>query len=141
MSAIILADALLVFSFLACLFAFVKGGTPERIGAAVILANLIAGAANEVLLQDQRIILGIDGVTALVLLVMAVRYASLWLGGVMLLYGLQFGLHAVYFVLERPRDSLHVAINNADFLAVGLCLAGGTAMAWMRRRQLKAAEV
>ena len=136
MSPVTLAAALLVFSFTTCLFAFAKGGAPERIGAAVILANLIAGGVNEALLHDQRIILCIDGLTAVALLVVAVRYANLWLGMVMLLYGLQFSLHAYYFVSERPRDMLHVAINNADFFAVSLCLGAGTIIAW-RRRQLK----
>ncbi|HZZ33673.1 MAG TPA: hypothetical protein VFE10_16955 [Phenylobacterium sp.] len=140
MSAVILADTLLVFIFLTCLLAFVKGGAPERIGAAVILANLVIGAANEALGQDQRIVLCIDGMTALVLLTVAVRYASFWLGGVMLLYGVQFALHAFYFVLERPRDSLHVAVNNGNFLAIGLCLAAGTAMNWMRSRNKTASQ-
>jgi hypothetical protein len=139
MSAIIFADALLVLVILACLFAFVRGGTPERIGAAVILANLVAGMANEALLHDQLIVLCIDGLTAVVLLAIAVRYASFWLGGVMLLYGVQFALHAYYFVLERPRDSLHITLNNANFVAVALCLAAGTMLSWMRRRSPKVA--
>jgi hypothetical protein len=134
MSPTTLAFALLIFTFVTCLFAFAKGGEAERIGAAVILANLLAGAASESFLHDQRMVLAIDGLTALLLLAAAVRYASFWLGAVMLLYGLQFGLHAFYFVSERPRDALHVAVNNANFFAIGLCLATGTVIAWRRRR-------
>jgi hypothetical protein len=73
------------------------------------------------------------------LLVIAVRYASFWLGAVMLLYALQFALHAVYYVVERPRDSLHVILNNLDFFAVCVCLAAGTAVAWRRRLRLATA--
>lgn len=126
----------LVFSLLICLFAFLKGGPAERIGAAVILANLLAGLATEAFIRTQLVVLSIDGLTAVVLLVLAVRFASLWLGAVMLLYALQFGLQAFYLVMERPRDVLHVVINNVDFFSVSLCLAAGTILAWRRRARL-----
>ena len=127
------------FGLASCAFALVKGGAAERIGAAIILANLMATAANESLLHDQRVLLSIDGVTAVALLPLTLRYGSVWLGAVMLLYGAQFGLHAFYFVLERPKDPLHVAINNANFFAIVVCLAAGTAMSLNRRRKLKPA--
>jgi hypothetical protein len=125
--------ALLVFSLLTCLFALIKGGQAERIGSAVILSNLLASTASELLLRNQVISLSIDGLTALVLLMVAVRYASVWLGVVMLLYAIQFGLHASYFVLERPRDNLHIVVNNVDFFAVSVCLAVGTVLSWRQR--------
>ena len=125
----------LAFSLLVCLFAFVKGDAPERIGAGIILANMLAGVANEVFGPYQIIILCIDGLTAVVLLILAVRYASIWLGAVMLLYAIQFGLHAFYLVTERPRDLIHIVVNNADFFCLHLALAVGTAMAWRRRRR------
>lgn len=128
----------LAFCLGSCVFALVKGGTPERIGALIILANLMATAANENLLHDQRILLAIDGLTAVALLPLTLRYASVWLGVVMLLYGLQFGLHAFYFVLERPKDALHVTINNANFCAIILSLGWGTIQAW-RQRSVRAA--
>jgi hypothetical protein len=131
----LVANILLFFSFAACLFAFAKGGLAERIGAAVILANLFATMANEALYHNQIISLAIDGLTALVLLVVAVLYASFWLGAVMLLYALQFALQAYYFVLERPRDNLHVVLNNTDWFAISLCLVAGTAMTWMSRER------
>jgi uncharacterized membrane protein YwaF len=140
MSTVTLANGLLVFCLLTCLLAFVKGGAQERIGAAIILANIVATAVNGAVLKDQRVMLAIDGATALALLPLTLRYASIWLGGVMLLYGVQFGLHAFYFVLERPKDLLHVAINNANFVAISLCLAVGTVIAWMRRRNPKIAS-
>jgi hypothetical protein len=131
---------LILFVLITCLFTFVKGGPAERVGAVVILANLLAGVLNEAQLHDQLITLAIDGLTALALLVVAVRYASFWLGGVMLLYALQFGLDAYYLVLEQPRDNLHVILNNIDFFAVSLCLSTGTALAWRRRVRLASAE-
>lgn len=134
MSSYAVAIAILAFSLLTCVFAFVKGAAQERIGAAIILANLAATAVNENFIHDQRVLLTIDALTAIALLPLTLRYASVWLGAVMLLYGLQFALHAYYFVLERPKDLLHVAINNSNFLAISICLAVGTILAWRRRR-------
>jgi hypothetical protein len=124
----------LVFSLVVCLFAMLKGGSAERGGAIVILANMLIGVVIEATGPTQIEILSLDGLTAAALLIMALRYASFWLGAVMLLYALQFALHAYYFVLERPRDFLHAVLNNLDFFAVSLCLAAGTVVAWRRRR-------
>jgi hypothetical protein len=129
--------AILLFLTLAtCAYAFVLGDAPERVGATVILVNLFASMANETFLHQQQLPgVAIDGLTAVVLLIMALRYASFWLGVVMLLYALQFALHAYYLVLELPRDRVHVVLNNADFFGISLCLLAGTTMAWMRRRR------
>src|ERR1700761_8345861 len=126
----VIEDAL---GLLACLFAFAKGGRAERIGAAIILLNILAYAVNETQIHYPLWNLVIDAVTALALLAVAVRYASFWQGAVMLLYALQFSLHAFYFVTERPRDTFHVIVNNAIFFAVCACLILGTALAWRRR--------
>jgi hypothetical protein len=134
MSAYALFLIMLAFCLASGVFALVKGGTPERIGAAIILANLVAVGANDVILHDQRVLLAIDGLTAMALLPITLRYASVWLGAVMLLYGLQFGLHAFYFVLERPKDALHVWVNNANFFTISAALAIGTVLSLMRRR-------
>jgi hypothetical protein len=133
--------ALLAFSLLSCLFAFVRGGRPERVGAAVILSNLLLMLCLQAILSYSVmsvVQLTLDAVTALALLVLAVMYASLWLGCVMLLYALQFTLHAYYFVSERPRDMLHVVVNNVDFFTISLCLVIGTAVAWRRSARASA---
>lgn len=134
MTAYTLAITLLFFVAATCLFGFVKGGAAERVAAAIILANLLIGMANTAYFHQQILSLVNNGLTAILLLPLAVRYASLWLGGVMILYSLQFGLHAVYYVLERPRDTLYANLNNLDFFAVCLCLLFGTILAWRRRR-------
>jgi hypothetical protein len=131
----VVTNIMLVFTLVTCLFAFVKGSAAERIGAAIILVNLLAGMVNEAKFHDQLVLLAIDGLTALALLAVAVRYASFWLGAVMLLYAVQFGLDAYYIVLGQPRDLIHVMINNAIFFTVSLSLAAGTALAWRRRGQ------
>jgi hypothetical protein len=123
-----------LFAVLICVFAFSKGGWAERIGAAVILANTLAYIVNETTVHNPLANLFIDALTAVAFLAVAVRYASFWQGAVMLLYAMQFSLHAFYFVLERPRDMLHVIVNDVVFFAILACLAAGTALAWRRRR-------
>ena len=124
--------ALLGFSLGACLFAYVKGEAAERIGAGIILLNMVLALAGEYYFP-KSILLWPDALTAVSLLVVAVFYASPWLGAVMLLYAAQFTLHAVYFVTARPRDHFHVVVNNVDFFLISLCLVIGTAVTWRRR--------
>lgn len=138
MTAFALATLLLVFIVATCLFGLAKGGPAERWGAAIILVNVLAGMINQALFRDLLLSLANNGLTALLLLAVAVRYANFWLGGVMLLYGLQFALHATYIVLTRPRDMLYVNLSNINIFAISLCLLGGTLVAWRARRRARA---
>jgi len=118
-----------------CGFALWRGGTPERIGAALVLLVALAGAAVN-LVPDGPVRqvghLAADGVLAAGFLAVAVRFASLWLGAAMLFQAVQFSLHAYYFVLQRPHDSLYSTVNNVNLLGVLTCLLVGTLAA--RRR-------
>ena len=56
------------------------------------------------------------------------------MGGAMLFYAAQFGLHSYYMVTERPtRDYFYVLVNNINWNGVVWCLIIGTAMAWRGR--------
>jgi hypothetical protein len=125
--------AALILCIAGCLFAFVKGGVPERIGGGVILANLVLGSVSHSYIGNEVVDLCIDGLTATALLILALRYAAVWQGAAMLIFAVQFGLNAFYLVLERPADHLHDIVNNADSLAVSICLIVGTVLAWRRR--------
>jgi hypothetical protein len=127
----------LTFGLAACLLALFKGGAAERLGAAIIFANLVLAMAGEQFFP-KSILLWLDALTAIGMLAIAILYASPWLGGVMLLYAVQFALHAYYFVAERPRDPFHVMVNNIDFLGILTCLAIGTLVSWRRRARAKA---
>jgi hypothetical protein len=142
MFASLLSLVLMFLVVAGCCFAFWKGGPAERIGAGVILANLLLTSPVDIIWANASFSvygLIINGLTAGALLFVALRYASLWLGGVMLLYAIEFGLHAFYFVTERPYDLPHMIINNSDFMGVVICLVTGTAVAWRRRRANPAA--
>lgn len=122
-----------------CIFSLWKGGSAERLGGAIVLANLLA----EMLFGNARPLgsepiaeLVIDALTAMALLGVVLVYGSLWLGGAMLLYSIQFTLHAYYFVTERGPDRLHAVVNNLDSLGIIFCLVVGTLVAWRRRARV-----
>lgn len=118
------------------LFALLKGGPAERLGGAMVGANLLLSVFVGSFLPpsvETLFRLTLDGLTALGLLIIAFRYASFWLGGAMLLYAAQFSLHAFYMVMSRPVDLLHMRINNLNFLGISVCLAVGSIVGWRRR--------
>jgi len=124
------------------LMALWKGGAAERMGSGlilgVVLLRMISGGFFSPDIKPILIMIG-DGVTALGLLAIALRYGSLCLGGAMLLYAAQFTLHSYYFVTNRPNDRFHAVVNNIDFFGITLCLAIGTAVSWRRRVRLRRA--
>lgn len=117
-------------------FAWVKGGQPERWGVAIVLAgggfallvHLVAPASIQALL-----LLAGEGAMGLAFLMLALRYASPWLGGAMLFQAIQFSLHAYYLVGELPRDRTYAVINNIDTVGVLACILTGALITWRKR--------
>ncbi len=118
-----------------CALAFWKGGPAERWGAALILFFALLWEACVFLPMETKAIAQLvgDGLTAVGLLAIAVRYASLWLGGALMFQAAQFSLHSFYFVTNRPQDSLHIMINNTNLFAILACLILGSVMTWRER--------
>jgi|SRR5579859_2272817 len=133
----------IIFAFIGlsaavCLAAFVLGGAAERFGAVLLVVNTVAFLGLGYILPPSAtamLLLVDDGLTALCLLAITLRYGSLWLGGCMLFYAAQFTLHSFYFVTERAPDRFHAIVNNVNFLGMIVCLGVGTASTWMRRRR------
>ena len=121
--------------------AWFRGGPPERIGG---LLNLIATA----LVLGAHLIIGpgalptfllvIDGLLAFGFLGLALRYASLWLGGTMLLQGVQFSLHAYYLVTDRRFDLMYAVVNNVVSWGLVTCILAGTLGVWRKTLRVKA---
>lgn len=130
---------LLAFYPVACLFAFWQGRRAERLPAAIILANFLMASANYATLNSQLGDLCIDAFTAIALLPVTMQYASPWLGVIMLVYSLQFGMDAYYLVWERPIDPFHTHLNNVNSFLICLALVAGTVIAWHGRRREAAA--
>jgi hypothetical protein len=130
------------FSVLGAGFALWKGGAAERWSAAVVILNVVIGQSGQLLApqSDDVIRLVNDGLTAVVLLGITVRYGALWMGGVMLFYAAQFAMHSYYMVTERKTgDYMNALINNINFTGIIWCLIIGAAVAW--RRRAKAARL
>jgi len=124
-------------------FALFRGGRPEQIGASINLACAIAAELAHMVWgpEDSSVpLLLIDFALALGFLLLAVRFASIWLGAAMLLQAAQFSLHAWYIVEERPHDLFYFRVNNIDTIGISLVLVIGTVMAWRRRRRMAREE-
>ena len=118
------------------LLALWKGDFAERVGGAIVGANVVLSILSGLLLPESAQALArltLDGLTAISLLIITVSFASFWLGGVRLLYAVQFSLHAFYIVTSRPVDVLYAWINNLNFLGIVICLLVGAIVGWRQR--------
>ena len=144
MSGYLLYLVLQAFSVFAGVFAFWKGGAAERIAAGVIIANVAIGYIGKRFLPDSESLIHLvnDGLAALALLAITIRFGAPWMGGAMLFYAAQFALHSYHLVTEQTRYSYFtVLVNNLNWNGVVWCLIIGTAMAWRTRlRRAKAAR-
>lgn len=128
-----------VFAALGAAFALWKGGRAERTAAIVVVLNIAVGQAGGMLAPSADAIIRLvnDGMTALILLGITVRYGALWMGGIMLFYAAQFAMHSYYLVTgRRTGDYLNALLNNINFMGIIWCLIIGTAVAWYRRSRI-----
>jgi hypothetical protein len=123
-------------------FALWKGDLATRIAAGAYAALEIVTLILHPRVGDvsgETILLVADFITAVIFLILAVRYANLWLGAAMLFQAAQFSLHAWYLVNELPHDVMHAWINNADDWGILIAMFVGTILS-IRRRMAWARE-
>ena len=84
MSAIPIRFLINSLSVLGAMFALWKGGRAERLSALIVIANVMFGQMDAFLGPSGDSVLRLvnDGVTALILLAITVRYGALWIGGI-----------------------------------------------------------
>lgn len=135
---LVLVDWLLLGA--ACFGAWRWGGRAERGGAALTL-SVFAAFVLTGLVQDGELVRGfylaLDGIFALGLLLLAMRYVRRWLGVALLLQGVQFSLHAYYLVASRRYDNLYILVNNLVSFGVVVSLLFGVVLAWRAQRAAK----
>jgi len=125
-------------------FAWWKGGTAERTGSlfngVICLGVTLFQALTHQSFHTVPILIA-DGILATGFLILAFRYASLWLAAAMLLQGAVFTIHASALIGLLPESHLYYyyAAMNLLAFAVMLAIILGTLGAWMRRRAGKAA--
>jgi len=123
-------------------FALWKGDAAVRYAAVTLLAVELSTLFINPKLGDvggESVLLVVDFAFAVILLILAVRFANLWIGAAMILQAAQFSLHAYYLVMELPHDRLHAWINNTDDWGILISFGVGTILA-IRRRQALARE-
>jgi hypothetical protein len=117
-------------------FAFWKGERAEQFGAAF---NLIAAGVTLLLHLIFPApwrgfgLLAADFALATGFLLLAMRYASIWLGVAMLFEAAQFALHGYYLVADKRHDYTYGLINNINTTAIQVAIVAGVAYAWYRR--------
>ena len=125
-----------------CLFTWIKGGPPERLGAVMVVVSWLgtdfARAATGLTIPTSVMFLS-DLLLSLGFLYVSVRYSSLWLGLAMLFESFCFALHALQLGdNDAPRWHgmiIYLLLNNILSYLVLLTLAGGT-LATMHKRAL-----
>ncbi len=131
-------------------FAWVKGGKPERLGALLLAVSLVAtdlarGLAGQ--LMPSTILFASDVVTALGFLWIAFRYSSLWLGLAMLFSSAALALHAERLggaggeTLRWHGMIVYLLLNNVLTYLTLLSLVAGTAASMIARRRRRAGAV
>jgi hypothetical protein len=125
------------------LFSIWKGDTAVRLAGCMVAAGVLYNFGIKLFPHDFRPLVQLTGdfLLAMGFLALAVRYASLWLGGAMLFQAVQFTLHAWYMVSEKKPDILHAVVNNLDTVGILVCLLIGTITAWQRRTAAQKAAI
>jgi hypothetical protein len=132
----ILFFALLGANFSVASFAVWKGDVVVRWAAFIQLCTSVDSLLAPALGTEwnETVELGAGLVAAVIYLLLAVRFANLWIGAAMLLEAAEFALDSFYFVTDRPLDHLHAWINNTCEWGIVLCILLGTVLAITRRR-------
>jgi hypothetical protein len=131
----ILFYAFLAAAFGVAAFAIWKGDAAVRWAAVTQIGALVVSLFYAMLGADwiETIELATGLITAAIFLMLAVRFANLWIGGAMLLQAAEFSLDALYLVTDRPLDRLHAWINNTCEWGIVLCILVGAVLAIFRR--------
>ncbi len=117
------------------LVALVAGKTPERIAALIFVLATGATALSGAFWKYKEIgniLLTIDGLMALSLLVLAVRYNYLWIALMMGAMSGYFAIHAYYLAMAMPLDEMFAISSNIATGVVLLSLAIGV---WSSRHR------
>jgi hypothetical protein len=131
-----ISQIVLAVTFITVAFAWWKGGRPERIGS-LFNAIFSIGAVVFQALSHKAFgtipILIADGLLATGFLILAFRYASLWLAAAMVLQAASFLIHASLLMNLLPTHRLYYAAMNVLGGLVMIVILVGTAGAWYRR--------
>ncbi len=123
------------------LFAWIRGGAGERVGATAVAVAWIGSLAVQPLTPaDMRplVLLGFDFALATALLAAALLYPSFWLGATMMLQAFVLAVHAFHLedgVREEGLRRAYIELLNTVSYGVLFALAASTGAGWLKRRK------
>ncbi|QUD86616.1 hypothetical protein [Phenylobacterium montanum] len=129
---------------LTCAYAWWKGGRAEKLGMMVVAgcwigSDLLRAISGELI--PTVILFGADAAFSIGLLIIAIRYASVWVGMAMLLESMLFALHGIQLDdADAPRWRgmvVYLLLNNMISYSVLLIFAGGTTANILKLRALR----
>ncbi len=127
------------------LFAWFKGGPAERYGASVFCTSVLGTVSFELLTGQSTPVmeeLFLDTGVAIGFLALSILFNNMWLGGAMIIKGLQLAVHATHLTDgEDPTFlgfNLYAASLNLISLLICLILIGGTVSSIRRRARIRA---
>ena len=128
----------LILLILVCALVIAKGGTAERLGGAMVAitwgGNLAVQAITGQVIPQASIMVS-DALLATGFLVLAIRYASVWLGAGMIFQAAAFALHSFQLNQELGSNRLYMASVNVLSYCVLATVGGGAFMSWRKRRK------
>ena len=124
-----------------CALAWWRGGAAERWGAGVILAtNILADVFLVASYPSYPYFAEFmpDLALALGLLVIAIRFSSLWLGSAIMLQGAGLALYGLRTLSGNARDAHYIHWMNMLSSLMLMSIVAGTIASWRRRSRSKA---
>jgi hypothetical protein len=136
----LISQIAIIALILACSFAFLKGGVAERWGAVIIAASWFGGDAISLIFggmfssQTRELtFLSMDAALAVGLLLLAFRFAKIWLGLAMLMLSGELALHGAAMGDWGFQFRKYIFLNNAISFGLLALLSIATILSWRRQ--------
>jgi hypothetical protein len=126
----ILETTALVFAL-----ALAKGGIGDKLALGLFLGTNLLSLIPTLLLPRSEQITGVfvpDGILAAGLLLLALRYSSLWIGAAMLAQSASFALQAAFMNEKGDLMLFYIADNSISWFMLA-CALTGVLTSWRRR--------
>lgn len=121
-------------------FAWGKGGPGERAGSSAVAISWIASLATLALAPKPAhavVLLLFDAALATALLVIAIRYTSLWLGVAMIVQAFVLALHSQHVGQDVIAGRTFVVLANIASYAQLLAIVASTCASWLKRSRAR----
>lgn len=135
-----LVELEVMLTLFSCAFSLFKGGEAERIGAVLILTSYIFDDIAFAIARPTfptLVVFWADFVLALSLLIVAIRYSSLWLGCAMVLQSVDLCSQGLTFSGDGLAAEGQLWLNNGISMLMLCCIVLGSLASWRRRVKLR----